>query len=87
MQFCPNIPCGSRVMSIFTEADALQMLVILKRLLRMPVVRQCWHAYLYILLGEGLLTTIQCVHEQSLTGICIFPVFYLLPMDHLCTNH
>ena len=24
---------------------------------------------------------IQCVHEQSLTGICIFPVFYLLPMD------
>ena len=31
-------------------------------------------------------TIIQCVHEQSLTGICIFPVFYLLPMDHLCTN-
>ena len=31
-------------------------------------------------------TSIQCVHEQSLTGICIFPVFYLLPMDHLCTN-
>ena len=34
--------------------------------------------------GEGVnSTTIQCVHEQSLTGICIFPVFYLLPMDHL----
>ena len=31
-------------------------------------------------------TIIQCVHEQSLDGICIFPVFYLLPMDHLCTN-
>ena len=31
-------------------------------------------------------TIIQCDHEQSLTGICIFPVFYLLPMDHLCTN-
>ena len=31
-------------------------------------------------------TSIQCFHEQSLTGICIFPVFYLLPMDHLCTN-
>ena len=30
--------------------------------------------------------TFQCVHEQSLTGICIFPVFYLLHMDHLCTN-
>ena len=28
-------------------------------------------------------TIIQCVHEQSLTRICIFPVFYLLPMDHL----
>ena len=37
--------------------------------------------------GEGANSTIiQCVHEQSLTGICIFPVFYLLPMDHLCTN-
>ena len=37
--------------------------------------------------GEGINSTIiQCVHEQSLTGICIFPVFYLLPMDHLCTN-
>ena len=37
--------------------------------------------------GEGVNSTIiQCVHEQSLTGICIFPVFYLLPMDHLCTN-
>ena len=28
-------------------------------------------------------TTIHCVHEQILTGICIFPVFYLLPMDQL----
>ena len=37
--------------------------------------------------GEGVNSTIiQCVHEQSLTGICIFPVFYLLPIDHLCTN-
>ena len=37
--------------------------------------------------GEGAnSTTIQCVHEQSLTEICIFAVFYLLPMDHLCTN-
>ena len=34
--------------------------------------------------GEGVNSTIiQCVHEQSLTGICIFPVFYLLLMDHL----
>ena len=31
-------------------------------------------------------TTIQCVHEQSLTGICIFPEFNLLQMDHLCTH-
>ena len=31
-------------------------------------------------------TTIQCVYEQSLTGIYIFPEFNLLPMDHLCTN-
>ena len=38
-------------------------------------------------IGEGVnSTTIQCVNEQSLTGICIFPVFYLLPMDNLCTN-
>ena len=29
-------------------------------------------------------STIQCVHD--ITGVCIFPVFYLLPMDHLCTN-
>ena len=37
--------------------------------------------------GEGVNSTIiQCVHEQSLTGKCIFPVFYLLPIDHLCTN-
>ena len=37
--------------------------------------------------GEGVNSTIiQCVHEQSLTGKFIFPVFYLLPMDHLCTN-
>ena len=37
--------------------------------------------------GEGVNSTIiQCVHEQSLTGICIFPVFSLLPMDHLCTH-
>ena len=41
--------------------------------------------------GEGVNSTIiQCVHEQSLTeslnGICILPVFYLLPFDHLCTN-
>ena len=29
---------------------------------------------------EGVNSTIiQCVHEQSLTGICIFHVFYLLP--------
>ena len=36
---------------------------------------------------EGVKSTIiQCVHEQSLTRICIFPVFYLLPMDNLCTN-
>ena len=31
-------------------------------------------------------TTIQCVYEQILTGICIFPEFNLLPMDHLCTK-
>ena len=38
--------------------------------------------------GEGVNSTImQCVHEQRLTGICIFHVFYLLPMDHLGTNH
>ena len=37
--------------------------------------------------GEGVNSTIiQCVHEQSLTGICIFPVFDLLPLDHVCTN-
>ena len=37
--------------------------------------------------GEGVNSTIiQCVHEKSLTGISIFPVFYLLPIDHLCTN-
>ena len=37
--------------------------------------------------GEGVSSTIiQCVHEQSLTGICMFPVFYLLPMVPLCTN-
>ena len=39
--------------------------------------------------GEGVNSTIiLCVHEQSLTGICIFHLFYLLPMDHLhvCTN-
>ena len=35
---------------------------------------------------EGNSTIILCVHEQSLTGICIFPVLYLLTMDHLCTN-
>ena len=36
---------------------------------------------------EGVNSTIiQCVHEQSLTGICIFHVFCLLSMDHLCTN-
>ena len=30
--------------------------------------------------GEGVNSTIiQCVHELSLTGICIFHVFYLLP--------
>ena len=30
--------------------------------------------------GEGVISTIiLCVHEQSLTGICIFHVFYLLP--------
>ena len=30
--------------------------------------------------GEGVISTIiQCVHEQSLIGICIFHVFYLLP--------
>ena len=30
--------------------------------------------------GEGVNSTIiQCVHEQSLNGICIFHVFYLLP--------
>ena len=33
---------------------------------------------------EGVNSTIiQCVHEQSLTGICIFHVFCLLPMDPL----
>ena len=37
--------------------------------------------------GDGFnSTTIQCVHDQSLNRICIFPVFYLLHMDHLCTN-
>ena len=35
--------------------------------------------------AEGVNSSIiQCVHEQNLTVICIFPVFYLLPMDHLC---
>ena len=30
--------------------------------------------------GEGVNSIIiQCAHEQSLTGICIFHVFYLLP--------
>ena len=34
------------------------------------------------LLGEGVtFTTFQCVHD--LVGICIFPVFYLLAIDHL----
>ena len=34
--------------------------------------------------GEGVnCTIIQCVHEQSLTGICIFPVIYLLPIGSL----
>ena len=34
--------------------------------------------------GVGVNSTIiQCVHEQSLTGICIFHVFCLLPMDPL----
>ena len=28
----------------------------------------------------------KCVYEQSLTRICIFPVFYLLPIYYLCTN-
>ena len=42
---------------------------------------------LILIAGEGVNSTIiQCVHEQSLTGICIFPVFYLFPMDHICTN-
>ena len=37
--------------------------------------------------GEGVNSTIiQCVHEQSLTGICIFPAFYLLPIHYLCIN-
>ena len=37
--------------------------------------------------GERLKSTIiQCVQEQNLTGLCIFPVFHLLPEDHLCTN-
>ena len=37
--------------------------------------------------GEGVNSTIiGCVHEQSLTGICIFHVFYLLPMNRLFTN-
>ena len=40
----------------------------------------------YILLGRGLTLPLFSVHEQSLTGICIFHVFYLLPMDRLCTN-
>ena len=32
--------------------------------------------------GEGVnSTTFQCIHEQNLTGICIFPVFHLFPMD------
>ena len=36
---------------------------------------------------EGVNSTIiQRVHEQSIAGIYIFPVFYLLSMDHLCTN-
>ena len=28
-------------------------------------------------------TTIQCLSEKSLIGICIFPVFYLLSLDNL----
>ena len=37
--------------------------------------------------GEGVnSTTIHCVLEPSITGIFIIPVFYLLPMDPLCTN-
>ena len=31
--------------------------------------------------GEGVNSiTNQCVHEQSLNGICICPVFHLLPI-------
>ena len=38
--------------------------------------------YLIHTAEEGVNSTIiQCVHEQSLTGICIFPVFYLLPSN------
>ena len=37
--------------------------------------------------GEGVnSTTKQCVHVQSHSGKCLFPMFTLLPMDHLCTN-
>ena len=43
--------------------------------------------YLIHTAGEGVnSTTIQYVHEQILTGMCIFPVLYLLPVNHLCTN-
>ena len=41
--------------------------------------------------GEGVDSTIiQCVHEQSLTGICIFPVLFASngsPMYKSLTNH
>ena len=52
-KFDPNIhvPFGSRVMSIFTNWPRAAGLMlrkassIEKKMLRMPVVRQCWHAY------------------------------------------
>ena len=51
MQFYPNKPCDLRVMSILLTTinwtDAQLSLAHLKGLLRMPMVRQCWHTYMH----------------------------------------
>ena len=36
--------------------------------------------------GEGLTLLLFSVFMSRVLGICIVPVFYLLPKDHLCTN-
>ena len=48
-KFYHNIPCGSIVISIYNNrTDAQQSLLHQKRLSRMPVVRQCYQAYVKI---------------------------------------